>query len=349
MIPLAIHTEHIHHYPIIQLLACLKQHITLKLRRINARISLLHISYLLCGISTLTACTTMQANDMSFTPDHSHYYKKDQFLNYREIGEGRKTIILLHGFGASNRTWDDIIPYINTSEFRLILVDLIGAGFSSIPKDSNYSMEANADAVIDLIKSQSINNYILVGHSLGGGIALNIALKLNRATAKAPKPNALILLDSAAYDTGLPFFVDNLRTPIIGQLLLTLTPPSLQAKYTLERIYFDKSKVTEEKINRYAYFFSLPGNNAALIESAKQIIPNNYEELTKQYKTIQEPTLILWGAQDTALSITGGKRLASEMPKAKLIVIDRCGHNSQEEQPSKVALEIEKFLKSIGE
>ena len=289
----------------------------------------------------------MQANDMNFHPDRSHYYKKDQFLNFREIGEGHKAVIFLHGFGASSRTWDDILPYLQSNEYRVILIDMLGSGFSSVPKDSDFSMAANADAIIDFIRSNELQNYVLVGHSFGGGVALNIVLKLDGSDT--PKPKALVLLDAAAYDTGLPFFVEHLRVPILGRLLLTVTPPSLRARYTLEKIYFDKSKVTNERVNRYAYFFSLPGSDSALLESARQIIPNNYADLTRRYKTIQIPTLILWGAQDTALSIEGGKRLAGEIPKAKFKVIDKSGHNPQEEHPAEVAYEIDKFLTTIGE
>lgn len=313
----------------------------------NIRYSMLRVAHMLCAIAILPSCTFMQTNDMNFHPDRKHYFKKDQFLNYREIGEGNQTIIFLHGFGASNRTWDDVLPYFRLKKYRLILVDLIGSGFSSIPVDSDFSMATNADAVIDFIKSNKLRNYVLVGHSFGGGVVLNAVLKLD--SSDTPKPNALILLDTAAYDTGLPFFVDHLRIPLLGRFLLTVTPPSLRARYTLERIYFDKSKVTNDKVNRYAYFFSLPGSDSALLESAKQIIPDNYADLTGKYKTIDLPTLILWGAQDTALSIDGGRRLAGEMPKAKFVVIDKCGHNPQEEHPEESAREIEEFLKTIGE
>lgn len=289
----------------------------------------------------------MQNNDMNFRPERSHYYKKDQFLNFREIGDGPKAVIFLHGFGASSRTWDDILPYLKSNEYRVVLIDLLGSGFSSIPKDADFSMAANADAIIDFIRSKKLQDYVLVGHSFGGGVALNTVLKLDGSDT--PKPEALVLLDAAAYDTGLPFFVEHLRVPILGRLLLTVTPPSLRARYTLEKIYFDKSKVTNERVNRYAYFFSLPGSNSALLESAQQIIPNNYADLTSRYKTIQIPTLILWGAQDTALSIEGGKRLAGEIPKAQFKVIDKSGHNPQEEHPAEVAHEIDKFITSIGE
>ena len=314
---------------------------------INNLYLMLRIAYIFFAFIIFPGCASIQANDMNFHPDSKHYYKNDSFLNYREIGEGNKIIVFIHGFGASNRTWDDIIPYIKSKEYRLILVDLIGYGFSSIPTDSNFSMAANADAIIDLIKSKKLSNYVLIGHSFGGGVVLNTILKIKNLGIQ--RPDAIILIDSAAYNTGIPFFVDNLRTPILGKLLLSVISPTLRAKYTLDSIYFDKSKVTSEKVNRYAYFFSMPRNNSVLLESAKQIIPGNYDDLTRKYKTIDVKTLIIWGAQDTALSIDGGRKLASEIPESKFVVIDKCGHNTQEEKPEETAREIREFLKSVWE
>lgn len=314
------------------------------IQSINKVIAILFTVYMPCTLATLSGCTLMPYSNLSYAPDSSYEYKKNQFLNYREIGGSGKTLILLHGFGASNRTWDDVLPHLKKLGFHLILVDLIGSGFSSIPKDSDYSMEANADAIIGFIKSKNVKQYVLIGHSFGGGVVLNIALSLNERSSSVLKPDGLVLIDSAAYDTGLPFFVEHLRVPLLGRFLLTVTPPRFRARYTLERIYFDKSKVTSEKVDRYAFFLSRQDSDTALLESAKQIIPKNYADLTKQYKTLHFPTLILWGAQDTTLSIEGGQRLAAAMPDARLILIDKCGHNSQEEQPAEVARQIENFL-----
>ena len=154
-------------------------------------------------------------------------------------------------------------------------------------------------------------------------------------------------MDAAAYNTGIPFFVKHLRTPVLGRLLLTLTPASLRAKYTLKQIYFDKSKVTPDKVNRYAFFSKIPGSNDMLLASAQQIIPSNYQSLIEQYKNINTDTLIIWGLHDNALSIEGGKRLAAEMPAAQLKVIEKSGHNPQEEQPEEVAALIQEFVATL--
>ena len=85
-----------------------------------------------------------------------------------------------------------------------------------------------------------------------------------------------------------------------------------------------------------------------LLASAQQIIPSNYQSLIEQYKNINTDTLIIWGLHDNALSIEGGKRLAAEMPAAQLKVIEKSGHNPQEEQPEEVAALIKEFVATLS-
>ena len=274
-----------------------------------------------------------------------YYYNNDQFISYREVGEGDKTIILLHGFGASSNTWDDLIPLLCKSRHRMLLIDLIGYGFSSIPNNLDFSMAANAQAILGLIASKNIEQYSLIGHSFGGSVALKIALE--SIGCGLQKVESLILISPAAYNTGFPFFVKQLRQPCLGKLILKFIPPGLMMRFTLERIYFDKSKVTEEKVRRYTRFLSRPGYDITLLKSAEQIIPQDYSYLINQYKKIEVPTLIIWGKQDTSLSIEGGYRLSREMPNSRLILIDKSGHNIQEECPETLANAAKDFLDSI--
>lgn len=312
----------------------------------NIKISIL-IFFILFVSFNLSRCTSlMQPINTKYSPASKFVYESNKFINYREIGTGEDTIILIHGFGASNRVWDDSIKYMQGKDYRLLLIDMPGSGFSSLPPNNDFSIALSAKVISDFIKSKNLKNYTLVGHSSGGGVVLNIVLNLDKT--KVTPPNSIILLDAAAYDTGLPFFVSNLRIPILSSTMLKVTSPEFRARYTLEKVYFDKTKVTSEKIYRYSYFMSLPNSDLALLESAKQIIPKNYNELISKYKSIKLPTLIIWGAQDTALSIDGGKRLANEINGAKLVIVNQCGHNPQEEHPQEVATEITRFIESLG-
>ena len=293
----------------------------------------------------VTLASNLKVHGMLYSPDQQFFFSKTEFVNYRVIGNGEKTVIFLHGFGASNRTWDDIIPHLNSPNTNFILFDLIGAGFSSKPRSADYSMRANALVIESFIREHNLRDYAIVGHSFGGGVSLLTTLKFLESTAH--RPSALVLLDAAAYETKLPFFVDYLRVPLLSNIFLAVTPSDFQARYTLERLYFDKAKVTPEKVERYSFFMSIEGHNNALIETARQIILKDFSRYARQYKDITIPTLVLWGRQDTAVPLEDGKKLSKDIPTAKLVIIEDSGHNIQEEQPKDVARLINGFLGDV--
>jgi pimeloyl-ACP methyl ester carboxylesterase len=293
----------------------------------------------------VTLAGNLKVHGMLYSPDQQFFFSKTEFVNYRVIGNGEKTVIFLHGFGASNRTWDDIIPHLNSPNKKFVLFDLIGAGFSSKPRSADYSMRANALVIESFIREHDLRDYAIVGHSYGGGVSLLTTLEFLESTAH--RPSALVLLDAAAYETKLPFFVDYLRVPLLSNILLAVTPSDFQARYTLEKLYFDKAKVTQEKVERYSFFMSIKGHNNALIETARQIILKDFSRYAGRYKDITIPTLVLWGRQDTAVPLEDGKKLSKDIPTAKLVIIEDSGHNIQEEQPKDVARLINGFLGDV--
>ncbi len=158
-------------------------------------------------------------------------------------------------------------------------------------------------------------------------------------------PKGIVLLDALVYKTEMPFFVNYVRIPIIGILMLNLLSAEYQAEYTLNNIFYNKSKVTPEKISRYSYLIKLDGYDDAVIQTANQIIPENFEKYTDYYRYFNIDTLILWGRQDSSLPLESGIKLSQELKNSKLVIIEECGHNPQEEQPLIVADQVIKFIK----
>ena len=285
---------------------------------------------------------------MNYSPDKRYYYNDSEYINYTVIGSGDTTLVMLHGFGASLQNWRDISSSLIKEGIKLLMVDLKGSGFSSKPNESNYSMVEHARIVQSLIEELALKKYFILGHSFGGGVALLSTIQ-SLKSENSSVPKGIILLDAAVYKTELPFFVNYVRIPIIGNLILNLLSADYQAKYTLNKIFFDKQKVTPELINRYSFFIQMDGYSDALIQTADQIIPNNFNEYTDFYKNINLKTLIIWGKQDPALPPSSGEKLSKEIKNSKFIIIDKCGHNPQEEQPIIVADYIIKFIKEIEE
>jgi len=290
----------------------------------------------------ILSCVNTIPKHMNLEPSQRFYYSDNDFLNYEIRGSGKITLIFLHGFAASLRNWDDVIKNLPENIFTSYLVDLKGSGLSSKPRDSHYSIKDNTELIIKFIKHNNLKNYTIIGHSMGGAIALFSYLSL--ADDPQFKPKKLILLDPAAYKTEIPFFVQYLRIPILSAPLYYLTSPEYKSEYTLRRLVYDQKKINPEIINRYAIFMHEAGYGYALMQTAAEIIPDNIEQYVSRYRSITSPVLVIWGKEDPAIPLSSGQRLVNDLPNAKLHVIEKCGHNAHEEYPEEVAELIRSFM-----
>lgn len=275
--------------------------------------------------------------------DNKFEYSNEIILNYRVIGSGNTPILFLHGFGTSSLSWDDIIPFFDKSKFTMYLVDLKGFGLSSKPDDDRYSIDNQADIILNFIYKMSLNDLILVGHSYGGGIALLMTIK-EQENQDFPFISKMILIDSAAYNGNIPFFVSYIKIPILNTIILKGLSPHFTAEYTLKKVFHDKSKVSDDIVKRYVEFRNYKGADNALIQTAQSIIPDDYDEIINKYNSINIPVLLIWGKNDPVISLENGRRLDKNLPNSKLIVINNCGHVPHEECPIETYEAIVDFL-----
>jgi pimeloyl-ACP methyl ester carboxylesterase len=273
----------------------------------------------------------------------SFRYEDSVVINYEVHGDGPTPIVFLHGFAAGLITWEDIRPLFPIDRFRLYLLDLKGFGFSSKPRDSRYTPEEQASVVISFMKAQKLHHAVLIGHSLGGGIAL-LVLRQGEAEGAGELIYRLILIDCAAYPQRLPRILRWLRTPALGWVILHFLPVRLMVFYTLIHIFHDKKGVTPERIARYVTCFGREGIAHVFIETCRSLIPDQYATMSDFYRTITIPTLIIWGGKDRIISPLKGKRLRSEIPDSRLAIIANCGHNPHEERPAETFAAIAEFL-----
>ena len=158
---------------------------------------------------------------------------------------------------------------------------------------------------------------------------------------------SLILIDAGAYKEYIPFYLRILSVPILNVPAAYLVPAKFAARSVLCLAYYDFSRVTKEQIAAYAAPLSAPGARHALLETGKQIIPPNIDELVAKYKDIKVPTLIIWGKQDKIISPKVGELLDQAIPNSTLKVINECGHVPQEEKPEETVPLVLEFLKSL--
>ncbi|MGB7290551.1 MAG: alpha/beta hydrolase [Thermodesulfobacteriota bacterium] len=263
-------------------------------------------------------------------------------IKYRESGKGN-VLIFLHGFGTSSYSWRYIYTPLS-QKYKVIMLDLKGFGLSDKPKDGKYSVNDQADIIVNFIRTKKITSVTLIGHSLGGAVAWLTYVKLSEIDDNPIK--SLILIDSAGYEQNIPSFIATLRTPVINKLILLLLPNDFSAKLVLRKAFFDDRKITREMIETYAGYMELPGAHYALIKTAEQLIPNNVDEITKKLKDIRIPVLIIWGEEDEIVPISIGQKFENDIPNSKLIKISQSGHVPHEERPSETLRLISDFLKT---
>ena len=260
-------------------------------------------------------------------------------LAIQESGKG-KPIVFIHGLGASSYTWHKIAPELAKTN-RVIAIDLKGFGQSDKPLDNRYSIFDQAKLVEDFLSRSGLRGVTLVGHSYGGGVALAVAL--NQMDAGNRQIEKLVLIDSVAYRQPLPFFFQVLRTPIIGELGMTLVPPEVQMARALSIAYYKDEKVTKETVDNYASALHSEGGRHALFHTINSLDPEKAEEFSYRYRTLTTPALLLWCEHDKIVPLKFGKRLFSELPDARIEVIEDCGHIPHEEQPEETLRLIRSF------
>lgn len=264
-------------------------------------------------------------------------------LSFEIHGTGNP-ILFLHGLGASIYSWRYLVPL--AEQHQLIFIDLKGFGASPKPLDKPYSAQDQADLIHEFIVRHDLRNLVVVGHSFGGGVALLTALKLSGE--RSDRLSGLVLIDSAGYKQHLPGYINVLRTPILGPLLLDLLSSERQARSILRLAYYDRSKITREQVAAYAAPIDSPGGRHALVQTANQIIPPNIEEITSHYKNISVPTLILWGRQDRIVPLKIAQQLDVAITNSRLVILESCGHIPQEEKPTETIGIIAGFLMALN-
>ncbi|SHO80869.1 Alpha/beta hydrolase fold [hydrothermal vent metagenome] len=263
-------------------------------------------------------------------------------LAYSQIGRG-DIVLFLHGFGESRYTWRYIAKDL-AKDYRLYSLDLKGFGDSPKTEDELYSVYDQAILVDEFIKKHKLKDITIVGHSLGGGVALVLALMSKKYNISIKR---LILINTMAYSQPLPSMLNILNTPIIGRIGISLIPNKTNAMEAYKFAFSDDSKIPKDGVEECARMLGMPNAKYAYIKTVEQLIPDDINSMIKMYKYITIPTLIIWGEDDVSIDVYNAYRLNHILPNSQLKVFENVGHIPQEEAPQKVIKEIRRFMKSI--
>ncbi|MEZ4424113.1 MAG: alpha/beta hydrolase [Gemmatimonadota bacterium] len=262
-------------------------------------------------------------------------------LAWTRYGEQGPPLVLLHGFAGNQSTWRFWTPEL-AADHQVYTVDLKGFGDSPRPRDGRYAPADQAALIDAWLEERDLRDVTLVGHSLGGGVALLTALRLlDRGSERVRR---LVVVAGPAFPQPLPRFISMARVPLLGTLALHLLSPERVIRMALSSIVFDPAGLTDTQVANYADPLGRPGGRYALLESARQIVPTDLAQVVTRYPRLTQPTLLLWGRQDIVIPVGIGQRLAATLPRARLEVLDRCGHVVPEERPEASLALVRAFL-----
>lgn len=254
---------------------------------------------------------------------------------------GVDSIILIHGYGGSSFSWRHWGPLL-AKRAHVVLVDMKGFGLSPKPDDGRYGPEHQAELIYRLIFRADLKQVTLIGHSLGGGVALGVALKV--LDSEPERLQRLVLLASAAYQQQMPPFVKLAKHRRLASLTLRILGSQFLIRYVLKSIVFNPASVSDDQILGYAKPLSSHEAQRVLIDTALAIVPPDLGMMTARFKEIAVPTLILWGRSDLVVPLWVGERLVEELPNARLEVLENCGHMPAEELPEQSWELLQDFL-----
>lgn len=270
-----------------------------------------------------------------FTDGHSRFFHWQGIqVHYKDEGNGTP-ILFLHGTSSSLHTWDAISNQLKTN-YRIIRVDLIGAGITGPHPQRDYSMDMYMRFLEDFTTFLGLDELIIAGNSSGGMLAWNYAV------LHPQKVSGLILINSAGFTMHKVPLRFRLVQYGLGRWLLTQATPTWMVKKGLSEVLYSK-KPDSQSIERYQSLMLREGNRQAFVDFMRNRQPAN----TALLSSIQAPTLLLWGRHDKLYPLDQAHMFQAHIPTAHLEVLEQSAHIPMEEDPYTCSSQIQTFINTL--
>lgn len=275
------------------------------------------------------------------------------------VAEGNPTdpaLIFIHGFGGSTFTWRDILGPVAAQGFYAVALDLPPFGLSTKNPALDYSRSAMADLVAAFMDELGIASATIVGHSMGGAVTAQFAVRHSERVEKlifvaggifSASTSAASDADSSAGRSNPFSLLQRIdpRSPLATAALRALVNRDF-FRDTLISAYYDDTLVTEEAVDGYARLLLIEDAPAGFLAYtvARDTDPVTLEDLSESATEI--PVLIVWGEEDTWVPITVGETMAQTLQNVEFIHYPAIGHLPMEENTEAFIEDLLRFLQS---
>lgn len=268
-------------------------------------------------------------------------------VSYRSAGDVGPAVLLLHGLASSSATWEQTLRRLG-SDHRVIAPDMLGHGASEKPT-GDYSLGAFASLARDLLVALDIDAVTVVGHSLGGGVAMQFLYQYPQFVQR------LVLVNSGGLGRDVSPFLRAVSLP--------------GAEYVLPLVFNSRTRDGASALNRtagralsllrfrpsgslaqVAYALSSlteRGARSAFVHTARSVVDLGGQRISgadRFYLTGRSPVLLVWGERDTVIPVAHAHTAHAAIPGSQLELFERSGHFPQCDEPERFATVLRGFI-----
>ena len=264
-------------------------------------------------------------------------------IAYRDEGGG-EVLLLIHGMAGSSEGWRELISRL-AKNYRVVAPDLLGHGQSGKPR-GDYSLGAFAVSLRDLLDELGITKATIVGHSLGGGVAMQFLYQHPDYCER------LILISSGGLGSDVGLILRVLSAPGAEFVLPIIAPPPVLTVGNKIGSWFTSSGMRNPRATEiwraYSSFSDRPTRDAFLrtLRSVVDYRGQAVSALNKLHVRSELPTLAIWGEDDRIIPVEHGHAAIVARPHGRLEVLPGVGHFAHVEAPDEVAEIIDDFMQT---
>ncbi|MFC1407969.1 alpha/beta fold hydrolase [Streptacidiphilus sp. N1-12] len=261
---------------------------------------------------------------------------------YRIAGSG-PAVLLIHGIGDSSATWAGLIPGL-AEKHTVIAPDLLGHGASDKPR-ADYSVAAYANGMRDLLGVLGIERATLIGHSLGGGVAMQFAYQFPERTER------LVLVSTGGVGREVNPVLRAVSLPGADLMLSSLKLPGarLQTHLFIQLMRLLNTDLGQDAPDLLNLVDALPDATArsAFIRTLRAVVDWRGQVVTmldRCYLVRGLPTMLLWGSRDSVVPVRHAYHAHAAMPGSRLEIFEGAGHFPFHSDPRRFLEVVEDFI-----
>jgi pimeloyl-ACP methyl ester carboxylesterase len=261
-------------------------------------------------------------------------------VDYRVAGQG-PPVVLIHGMVNSSRHWEQVALRL-ADRYTVIAPDLIGHGDSATPR-GDYSLGAHAAVIRDVLSAIGVERATIVGHSLGGGVAMQFFWQFPQRTER------LVLVSSGGLGQEVSPLLRTVSLPGASKALSVLAH-----RRALDALWAAGGRLKKQGVYVRAVVRALrplerPGAREAFLQTLRAVIDRHGQRVSARdrlYLLETMPTLVVWGGRDRTIPVEHGRATHEAVSHSRFEIIERAAHFPHLEDPGALAEILADFIES---